>query len=108
MKRIAVSDGTRAWIELLSESAKEQALNKVSFPAFTWKKTELPDKLYVRESNGEYFLASCDGYFYVKVNSTDKLPFCEIANINGLYFEYENNKWCLKSYNPMIVTNTMG
>jgi hypothetical protein len=103
----AVSDSSRVWIELLSESASEQVPKKVSFPIFTWKKTGLPDKLYVLGNESECFLTSSDGYFYEKVDSTDQLPFCEIANIDGLYFERKNDEWHLKSYNPMIVTNTM-
>lgn len=106
-KEIVISDRVKVWIELLSESAREQLLRKVSFPTFTWKKENLPDKLYIRENGNELFLSSSDGYFYEKVVSTEELPFREIANINGLYFEYESDEWRLKSYNPMVVTNTM-
>ncbi|MEA4986442.1 MAG: DEAD/DEAH box helicase [Anaerovorax sp.] len=100
-----VSDGAKVWIDLLSESAREQVARKVSFPLFTWKKANLPDKLYIREKNGECFLASNDGYFYEKVDPTEELPFDEIANIDGLYFECKKDEWYLKSYNPMITTN---
>lgn len=99
----ALSESSRVWIELLSESAKTQAPKKVSFPNFTWKKHNLPDKLYVRVVNGEYFLTSGDGYFYEKVKSTDSLPFSKIANITGLFFAYENDSWQLRSFNPRIL-----
>lgn len=98
-----LSDCSKLWIELLTESSKLQLPKTVSFPTFTWKKCNLPDKLYLRVVNGEYFLASNYGYFYEKVQSTDELPFSNIANITGLFFEFENGVWNLRSYNPRIV-----
>ena len=100
-----LSDSSKVWIELLTESTKAQASKKVSFPHFTWKNPNLPDKLYLRVVNGEYFLTSSDGYFHEKVESTDDLPFSHIANITGLFFTFENGKWQLRSYNPQIVVN---
>lgn len=98
-----ISDSSNVWIELLSDSAKAQTPRKVSFPTFTWKRNDLPDKLYLRENNGECFLFSSDGYFYEKTESTDELPFLKIANIMGLYFERKNDDWYLRSYNPRTV-----
>lgn len=100
-----LSDSSRVWIELLTESARTYAPKKVSFPHFTWAKNNLPDKLYLREVNGECFLTSSDGYIYEKVDSTDELPFSNIANITGLFFAYENDGWQLRSYNPRIVVD---
>ncbi len=97
-----LSDSSEVWIELLSKSAKAQRPRKVSFPTFTWEGSNLPNKLYLRETNGECFLFSSDDYFYEKVESTDNLPFLEIANIMGLYFEKRNNIWHLQSYDPRI------
>lgn len=99
---LEVSDNTRVWIELLADSARAQLPKKVSFPVFSWKKEDLPNKLYLREVNGECFLFSSDGYFSEKVESTEKLPFSKIANEMGLYFKQKKNLWILKSYNPMI------
>ncbi|WP_152401344.1 DEAD/DEAH box helicase [Paenibacillus cellulositrophicus] len=101
----ALSDSSKVWIELLSESTKSQTPKKISFPHFTWKRHNLPDKLYLREVNGECFLTSSDGYFYEKVESTDDLPFLKVANITGLCFIFENGEWILQSYNPRIVIN---
>ncbi len=98
-----ISESAKAWIELLSDSAKAQIPKKISFPTFTWERNDLPDKLYLRETNGECFLISGDGYFYEKVESTNELPFLKIANILGLYFERNNNVWKLQSYNPKII-----
>ncbi|MEJ9209399.1 DEAD/DEAH box helicase, partial [Paenibacillus larvae] len=100
-----LSDNSRVWIELFKESSRTQARKKVDFPDFTWKKHNFPDKLYLQVVNGDYFLTSSDGYFYEKVESTDDLPFSNIANISGLFFIYENDKWQLRSYNPRIVIN---
>ncbi len=101
----ALSDSSRVWIELFTESLRTQARKKVHFPNFTLMKGNLPDKLYLRVVNGEYYLASSDGYFYEKVESTDDLPFSNIANIPGMVFVYENDNWQLRSYNPRIVVN---
>ncbi len=98
-----VSSSTRVWIELFSDSSKAQSPKKISFPTFTWKQKNSPDKLYLHEINGECFLFSGDGYFYEKIESTDELPFLKIANIMGLYFEQQNNVWKLKSNNPRII-----
>lgn len=98
-----ISESTKVWIELLSDSAQAQIPKKMSFPTFTWERNDLPDKLYIRETNGECFLISGDGYFYEKVESTNELPFLKIANILGLYFERNNNVWKLQSYNLKII-----
>jgi len=103
LQDVNISDSSRVWLELLSESARAQAPKKVSFPVFTWKKAGLPDKLYIRETNGECFLVSSDGYFCEKTESTDELPFSRIANITGLFFECRNNEWNLGSYNPLLM-----
>lgn len=100
-----ISDNSRVWIELFKESSRSQIRKKVNFPNFTWAKHDLPDKLYLRIVNGEYILTSGDGYFYEKVNSTDDLPFSNIAHIPGLFFVYENDKWQLRSNNPRIVVS---
>lgn len=105
LQEIDVTDNSRVWIELLSESARAQVPKKVSFPVFTWKKVNLPDKLYLRKTNDECFMVSSDGYFHEKVDSTDELPFSRIANINGLFFERKNGEWQLQSYNPFVVVN---
>lgn len=104
LQDINISDNSRAWLELLIMTGKAQMPKKVSFPIFTWDRTGLPDKLYIREAHGEYFLVSSDGYFYEKIESTNELPFSKIANIAGLFFEYQkNNEWNLGSYNPMLI-----
>jgi hypothetical protein len=101
----AISDSSRVWLELFKESSRTQARKKVFFPNFTWTKRNLPNKLYLRVVNEEYFLTSGDGYFYEKVISTDDLPFSNIANIHGLFFVFENDKWQLRSYNSRIVVS---
>ena len=99
---VDISKNAQAWIDLLSGIYKAQKPNKVTFPNFKWERDRLPQKLYLREFNGEYYLTSFDGYFQERVNSTDDLPFTNIANIYGLYFEKAQDIWQLKSYNPLI------
>lgn len=101
--KMNISDASKVWVELFSETARSQAYEKVSFPVFTWKEKDLPDKLYLRKYSDECYLISSDGYFYEKTKSTDDLPFSRIADIDGLYFERRNDDWVLKSYNPCIV-----
>lgn len=103
LQYVKLPDSSKFWIELLSDSSRAQAPKKVSFPKFTWEESNLPDKLYIRENDGECFLFSSDGYFYERIESTNELPFSKIANISGLYFERINNIWCLQSYNPLVI-----
>lgn len=103
LQDIDFSENTRIWIDLLSDFYKDLKPKKIIFPNFTWKRKDLPPKLYPREKNGECFLTSSDGYFQEKIKSTDKLPFAKVANINGLFFELKHDTWQLKSYNPLIL-----
>ncbi len=98
-----ISESSKVWIELFSGSAKAQIPKKISFPTFTWDHNNPPDKLYLCEINGECILYSGDGYYYEKIESTDKFPFSKIANIRGIYFEKQNGFWRLHSYNPQII-----
>lgn len=100
---VDISDSSKAWIKLISDSARAQIPHKLSFPTFKWDKANLPKKLYIGESNGDCFLFSKDGYFHEKIKSTDELPFLKIANIKELYFECKDDEWNLRSYNPLII-----
>jgi replicative superfamily II helicase len=99
----AISEDTKAWINLLSEAYNNKKPFKISFPKFSYKMDNLPERLYPRKNGKECFLVSNDGYFREVINSTDKLPFEKISNINGLYFEKKGDFWNLCSYNPFII-----
>ena len=99
---IDVSDNSLVWIEMLSEFYESQKPKKIFFPGFRLNRQGLPQKLYLHEINGKCFLTSSDRYFQVEVVSNDALPFAEIANISGLYFEVNKGIWQLKSYSPFI------
>lgn len=98
-----ISNIAQVWIDLFSNTAKSQSPKRVSFPSFTWNRDDLPDRLYLREQKNQYYLLSSDGYFCEKVESTEELPFSNIANIVGLYFECRGGTWYLQSYNPRII-----
>lgn len=100
LSRDDVSEQAQVWLDLFSDTYSETKRKTVKFPTFTWKRDDLPDKLYLRESEGRYFLSSCDGYFFESVD-TDELPFDGIANKRGLYFARVGEDWVLKSYNPL-------
>ena len=99
---INISDNVKAWLDLLSETYNSQKPRKISFPTFTWKRDGLPSTLYLHKANNRFYLSSADGYFQEEISSTPKLPFADIAEINGLYFESEKDCWKLKSFNPFI------
>lgn len=103
LEDVDLSESSKVWVDLLLDSIRAQASQKISFPTFTWDQSDLPDKLYLSKINGVCYLFSRDGYFCEKTDSTDELPFSEVANINGLYFERQNKYWNLKSYNPKII-----
>lgn len=97
-----LSKDAQVWIDLLLKTFKAQKPKKISFPNFTWERKSLPQKLYLREQNGLYYLVSCDGYFQEQVDSSEDLPFADIANIHGLFFALNQGEWQLQSYNPFI------
>lgn len=99
----SLSYESKDWINSLSEIHKAYRPMKIRFPKFSCKRKDLPPRLYLRESNGEYYLTSLDCSFTVKVDSSDKLPFADIANIHGLFFELTKDVWQLRSQNPFIV-----
>ncbi|MHB8963412.1 MAG: DEAD/DEAH box helicase [Saccharofermentanales bacterium] len=99
---IDISDKSRVWIDVISEIHKSQRPKVISFPPFTWKKEGLPQKLYLHKNNENYFLISTDGFFQENVDTSADLPFDKIANIKGLFFEFNNGAWRLQSYNPLI------
>lgn len=98
-----ISNTAQVWIDLFSNTAQSQSPKRVSFPSFTWNRSDLPDRLYLRKQGNHYYLYSSDGYFCEKVESTKDLPFSKIANIVGLYFERHDKTWYLQSYNPHII-----
>ena len=98
-----ISNTAQVWIDFFSYKVKLQSPMRLSFPSFTWNRSDLPDKLYLREQSNHYYLHSSDGYFCAKVESTKDLPFSKIANIVGLYFERRDETWYLRSYNPCII-----
>lgn len=97
-----VTDSAKCWLTLFYETERSYTPKIVSFPVFTWEKDGLPDKLSVAEVKGEYFLVSCDGYFYERVDSTKELPFSKLVSLHGVHFTRKNSEWHLESYNPMI------
>lgn len=98
-----ISNTAQVWIDFFSNIVKLQSPKRVSFPSFTWDRSDLPDRLYLRKQGNHYYLYSSDGYFCEKVESTKDLPFSKIANIVGLYFECRGGTWYLQSYNPRII-----
>jgi len=98
-----VSEDTKAWINLFSETYNNKKPIKINFPKFSYEIDNLPERLFPRKNGKECFLVSNDGYFREVINSTDKLPFEKVSNINGLYFEKKGDFWNLCSYNPFII-----
>lgn len=100
LPRDGVSQYARVWLELFSDTYNEIKRKTINFPTFTWNRDHLPDKLYLRESGGRYFLASVDGSFFEAITPTEELPFDKVANKRGLFFILDDDSWILKSYNP--------
>lgn len=99
----SISDYSKVWIDSISNLYDEQRQRSISFPAFTLKREEVPDILYMRENAGKFYLVSADGEFILEVMSTKDLPFHTIAGRRGLYFEFIKKAWRLRSYNPQIL-----
>ncbi|MGF6990529.1 hypothetical protein M2150_001794 [Lachnospiraceae bacterium PM6-15] len=98
----SISDNTQAWINIFLEGAIAQKQRIIKFPSFTWEESGAPDKLYVRKVDNVCYLVSPEGYFMEEIESTEELPFEEIANIREIYLERSDDIWQLKSYSPFI------
>lgn len=97
-----LSEDAVVWIEMFKESYRREINKNVSFPSFRLKNIDFTENLYLQVLDSEYYLTSGDGYFFIKVESSNELPFTNIANITGLYFQNIKGIWNLRSYNPQI------
>jgi len=97
-----LGDHSIRWLDNISASYKAHKPRVVSFSDFTLSSETTVKILYVRENEDVLYLVSADGHFSLKVKSTNELPFKNIANLKGLYFELNNNVWQLRTYNPQI------
>ena len=101
-KETAISDSSKVWINNISVMHETQKPQIISFPNFRLKQKEMPDILYVRENDRRFYLVSANGRFQLEIESTEKLPFKDIANLRGLYFEFIGSVWQMKTYNPRL------
>jgi hypothetical protein len=99
---IALSEEARVWLDALKESYVSRRIKSVKFRRFTIKIDDLPDKLYLRETEDAFYLSSADGRFQLSVEPTEDLPFDMLSGYLGLYFERSRELWEIKSYNPQI------
>jgi len=97
-----MSDYSKVWIDSISDMYESQKSKSFSFPAFTLKEEVEPNILYMRENDGRIYLVSANGEFSLGVMSTEKFPFRDIVNQRGLYFQFVNKAWKLRTYNPQF------
>ena len=89
---------SKEWIEIFHKSHLKKEIISIDFPNFTTPKWEITEDIIVRVVRDKVYLSTIDGYHFINVQNTEKLPFYEIANIPGLYFTNRSGVWYLKSY----------
>jgi len=99
---------TNEWIEIFS--IEEQSQKKIQIPNFDNSRLEIDvesKNLTVRNYSGNTYLCSPDFKIRMDVKSTNFLPFANIGNNLGVYFEYNKSgeNWIMKLRNPNLIKN---
>jgi len=95
---------TIQWIEILFSAQNNQSTKEVpKINNFTLKIES--NILTVREFQDNVYLCSPDFKTKIAVQSTNSLPFSNIGNNLGVYFEYNYNSdnWIMRVRNPNLI-----
>lgn len=100
-----LSDLTKGWIRVLMTEEKSGArkIPKLKNISILNEITEMPDILFCKKFNDGYYLCSGDMKYIRRVADSENDRFSEIADIPGIYFQKENNKWKMQNVNPFVV-----
>jgi len=103
---------TSEWIEIFSTAQSNQSPIEVpQINNFTLKNiSQIVESniLAVREFQENIYLCSPDFKTRIAIKSTQKLPFSNIGNNLGVYFEYNDDgeNWIMKLRNPNLIKNS--
>lgn len=98
------SDLAKEWLEVFMT---RPSLNKKSIKSvrnFLFKKEEkgIPPFLLCKKTAENTFLCSVDLKYKRIMKDTIRLPFSEVADIPGVFFEQEGDVWMMKNVNPYV------
>ncbi len=100
---------TNEWIEIFSTAQSNQLITEVpQINNFTLKKISQvieSNTLTVREFQEKIYLCSPDLKTKIAIKSTQTLPFANIGNNLGIYFEYndDSKNWVMRLRNPNLI-----
>lgn len=100
-----VSENAAAWIELLVRFSKREFIKIKKVPNFTYGKVhERTKKLMARFIDDEQYLLSPDFSIVNKLGKDSVVDFSEVNNLNGIYFDYDENDelWKMVCVNPYV------
>ncbi len=100
-----LTDLTKGWIRVLMTEEKSGARKMPILKNITIQNevTDMPDILFCKKFNDGFYLCSGDMKYIRHVADSENDRFSEIADIPGIYFQKENNKWKMQNVNPFVV-----
>lgn len=103
------SPSTIEWLNMLSA---DQASTQVSFLQCASFRLDVPDEinvLHVRQANVQdaIYLCSIDTKYKLKVNSTEAMPFCKLANDPKYAFIRDGDVWHQQCRDPRVHLTTV-
>lgn len=100
-----VSNNAASWIKLLARFSKREILKIKKIPDFNFGNVhEQTKRLIARLINNEQYLLSSDFGVVNKIMENSNIDFSEVNNINGIYFDYDENDnlWKMTCINPYV------
>ena len=94
----------RGWMEtlLVEPEAPVRRISKLQNFQFRSGNEEAADILFCKRYDGKTYLCSDDYRYHVSVDDAEGLPFSNVADVPGVYFNREGNAWQMVNVNPYI------
>lgn len=100
-----ITDLTKGWIRVLmtEERLGARKIPKLKTISILNDNTDMPNTLFCKKYNDDIYLCSGDMKYIRPVADSESDRFSEIADIPGIFFQKENNKWKMQNVNPFVV-----
>lgn len=98
------SELARGWMEtlLVEPEAPVRRISKLQNFQFGSGNEEAADVLFCKRYEGKTYLCSDDYRYHISVEDSDGLPFSNVADVSGVYFNREGNAWQMVNVNPYV------
>ncbi len=103
VERKLCSEKTLRWIEILAKNIKPSKKKITRIPDFTFSDKNFTVKttqLFCKTFESSCFLCCSDFKEKIQISVTEDFPFDKIADLPGIFFEFEDNVWKMKIKNP--------